>query len=95
MKKLSHSMEDYLEAIYNIISGKGYARTKDIAKELDVTSPSVSAMLKKLQNEEFIFYEKYSGVTLTPKGEKIAKAIKHRHDTLTKLLKWIKRIFYQ
>lgn len=85
----SKSVEDYLEAIYNIILRKGYARTKDIAEELDVTSPSVSAMLKKLQNEELIFYEKYGGVTLTPEGEEHAKLIKHRHDTLTKLLKII------
>ena len=46
----SRSFEDYLEAIYNIILKKGYARTKDIAAELNITPPSVSAMLKKLQN---------------------------------------------
>jgi len=85
----SKSVEDYLEAIYNIISKKGYARTRDIAKEQGVTSPSVSAMLKKLQNDNLIFYEKYGGVTLTPDGEKLAKSVKHRHDTLKKLLKII------
>ena len=85
----SKSVEDYLEAVYNIILRKGYARTKDIAEELNVTSPSVSAMLKKLQKEELIFYEKYGGVTMTLKGEKLAKVIKHRHDTLTKFLKII------
>jgi len=82
----SQSVEDYLEAIYNIIAEKGYVRTKDIAEELNVTSPSVSAMLKKLQDEKLIFYEKYGGVTMTHEGEKIAKTIKHRHDTLKKLL---------
>ncbi|ODS35635.1 MAG: hypothetical protein A7316_00720 [Candidatus Altiarchaeales archaeon WOR_SM1_86-2] len=85
----SKGIEDYLEAIYNIILRKGYARTKDIAEELNVTSPSVSAMLKKLHSEDLIFYERYSGVTLAPEGEELAKSIKHRHDTLTKLLKII------
>lgn len=85
----SKSFEDYLEAIYNIVLRKGYARTKDIAEELNVTSPSVSAMLKKLQDSELVFYEKYGGVTLAPKGKKLAKAVKHRHDTLKKLLKII------
>jgi len=88
----SKSVEDYLEAIYNIISGKGgkgYARTKDIAEKLGVTSPSVSAMLKKLQNDDLVFYERYGSVTLTHKGKKIAKVVKHRHDTLKKLLETI------
>jgi len=85
----SKSVEDYLEAIYNIILKKGYARTKNIAGELNVTSPSVSAMLKKLQDAGLIFYEKYGGVTLTPAGEKLARAIKDRHDTIKKLLKII------
>jgi len=85
----SKSIEDYIEAIYNIISRKGYVRTKDIAAELNVTSPSVSAMLKKLQKEGLVFYEKYGGITLTPEGEKIAKAVNQRHETLKKLLKII------
>ena len=83
------SVEDYLEAIYSLILNKGYARTKDIAAELNVTSPSVSGMLKKLDKEGFVYYEKYGGITLTPDGEEIAKSVKHRHETLTKLLKII------
>ncbi len=55
LKMYSQSVEDYLEAIYNIITNKGYTRTKDIAKELNVTPPSVSAMLKKLQDNGLIF----------------------------------------
>ncbi len=57
------SVEDYLEVIYNLFLNKGYARTKDIATELNVTAPSVSGMLKKLDKEGFVHYEKYSGVT--------------------------------
>jgi len=86
-KNYSKNIEDYLEAIYNIISEKGYVRTKNIAEELNVTPPSVSAMLQKLESEKLIIYEKYSGAVLTDKGKQIAKSIKHRHDTLTKILK--------
>ena len=85
----SKSIEDYLEAIHNIISKKGYVRTKNIAEELNVTPPSVSAMLKKLNAEELILYEKYGGITLTDKGQKIAKAVRHRHTILKKFLKII------
>jgi DtxR family Mn-dependent transcriptional regulator len=76
---LSRKTEDYLEAIYNIIEKKGYARVKDIALELKVSSPSVTEMMRKLNERGFIVYEKYSGITLTDKGRKIAKGVKKRH----------------
>lgn len=85
----SKSIEDYLEAIYNIISEKGYVRAKDIAKHLDVTPPSVSAMLSRLKENDLIFYEKYGGLTLTPEGERTARSVKKKHDTLKKLLEII------
>lgn len=78
-----------MEAIYNIIERKGYARTKDIAGELGISPPSVTEMLQKLHEKKLVFYEKSSGATLTPKGLKLAKAVKNRHDTFTKFLKII------
>lgn len=76
---LSRKTEDYLEAIYNIIEKKGYARVKDIASELKVSSPSVTEMMRKLNERGFIVYEKYSGITLTDNGRKIAEGVKKRH----------------
>jgi DtxR family Mn-dependent transcriptional regulator len=86
---LSRKAEDYLEAIYNIIQRKGYARIKDISSELGVTPPSVTEMMGKLAQKKLVIYEKYSGVNLTKKGEKIAKTIKYRHDTFTTFLEII------
>lgn len=85
----SRAVEDYLEAIYNIIQRKGYARTKDISLELEIRPPSVTEMLKKLSDKNLVKYERYSGVTLTKDGEKIAKSVKTRHDTIRTLLKII------
>jgi len=76
---LSRKTEDYLEAIYNIIEKKGYARVKDIASELRVSSPSVTGMMRKLNERGFIVYEKYSGITLTERGKKIAEGVKRKH----------------
>ena len=87
---LSRKAEDYLEAIYSIIQKKGYARTKDIARTLGVKSPSVTEMLRRLNEKGLVIYEKYGGVTLTPKGEEIAKVVKDRHETFAKLLKIIR-----
>ncbi|HDH41227.1 MAG TPA: metal-dependent transcriptional regulator, partial [Candidatus Altiarchaeales archaeon] len=57
----SKTVEDYLEAIYNVIRRKGYARTKDISMELNIRSPSVTEMLKKLDDMDLVNYERYSG----------------------------------
>ena len=82
-------MEDYLRVIFEVIEDKGYARVKDIAKRLDVSLPTVTEMLKKLSGMGFVSYERYGGVTLTPEGREIAKAIKVRHDTFVKFLEII------
>jgi len=86
MHTLSRKAEDYLEAILNASSEKGYARTRDIARELCIQPPTVVEMVQKLDKTGMITYRKYDGVTLTPEGRKIAEVIKDRHETLRSFL---------
>ena len=86
---LSRKAEDYLEAILNVSLEKGYAKTRDIAKELGVSPPSVVEMFIKLDKLQMIEYRKYEGVVLKPKGREIASVIKYRHETLMSFLKLI------
>lgn len=86
MPALSRKAEDYLEAILNASLGKGYARTKDIARELCIQPPSVVEMIQKLDRMGLITYRKYEGVTLTPEGRRIAEIIRDRHETLQSFL---------
>ncbi len=83
---LSRKKEDYIKAIKKIIEKENFARTKDIANELNITPPSVSEMLKKLRNEGVINYEKNKPITFTEKGEKIAKEITEEYQVLSQLL---------
>lgn len=46
--ELSHSAAHYLLAIDEIIADNGYARSVDIARELDITPGSCSTGLKSL-----------------------------------------------
>ena len=39
-------MEDYLEVVYELVLQKGYATTVDISEYLNVSSPSVTSMMK-------------------------------------------------
>lgn len=83
---LSESLEDYLETILELQMTNTVARSKDIAERLDIKRGSVTGMLKKLAAQELINYEPYGYVTLTTKGEKIAKEIEKRHLMLKDFL---------
>jgi Mn-dependent DtxR family transcriptional regulator len=82
-------MEDYIEQIYNLIEEKGYARVSDIAEALSVHPSSVTKMVQKLDKDEYLVYEKYRGLVLTPKGKKIGKLLVYRHELLEQLLRTI------
>ncbi|MDD4568283.1 MAG: iron dependent repressor, metal binding and dimerization domain protein [Methanoculleus chikugoensis] len=88
-KNLSRRVEDYLEAILNVTLEKGYARTKDVACELDLSPSSVVEMFRKLDEMSLVEYRRYEGVVLNPGGREIAEVIKARHDTLKEFLRII------
>ena len=82
-------MEDYLEVVYELIQYKGYATTIDISEYLNVSSPSVTYMMQRLNDSEHLNYEKYRGIRLTDKGIRVAKNIRERHGLLAEFLKII------
>lgn len=86
---LTPSMEDYLEKIYELMNEKGYARVSDIASSLAVQPSSVTKMLQKLDENEYVSYEKYRGIVLTPRGEKMGKLMKERHAMLAEFLRML------
>lgn len=75
-------MEDYLEAIYHIVSEKKAARAKDIAVRMAVNSASVTGALRLLAEKGHINYAPYDVITLTPTGETLARDIVRRHEIL-------------
>jgi Mn-dependent DtxR family transcriptional regulator len=83
------SMEDYIEQIYILIGNKGYARVSDIAEALAVHPSSVTKMVQKLDKNQYLIYEKYRGLILTAKGEKIGKRLVFRHDLLEQFMRII------
>jgi len=79
---LSASLEDYLEVIYHLIAEKQAARVKDISKRLKVNYSSVTGALKSLSSRELVNYAPYELVTLTPRGETLARDVIRRHEVL-------------
>jgi DtxR family Mn-dependent transcriptional regulator len=82
--QLSASLEDYIEAIYHIISQKKVARGKDISQRLKVSAASVTEALRALAKKELINYAPYEVITMTDKGRLIAEDVIRRHNALKK-----------
>ena len=78
----SSRMEDYLEIIGELVELKGYATTLDISRYMNVSAPSVTKMLQRLDENGFLEYEKYHGINLTSKGIEIAEGIRQKHGIL-------------
>lgn len=83
------SMEDHIEIIYSLIEQKGYARVSDIAEALSVLPSSVTKMVQKLDKDGYLIYERYRGLMLTPRGQKLGKRLVKRHDLLEQFLRLI------
>jgi DtxR family Mn-dependent transcriptional regulator len=81
-KRLSESLEDYLEAILHVQDEKGAARPKDLARRLAVGPSAVTAALRNLADRELVNYAPYELVTLTDSGRALAEDVAGRHKAL-------------
>ncbi len=86
MHDLRDSSENYLEAIVVLKREKGHVRSIDIANHLDLSRPSVSKAMKKLEELGHIVMESDGEIVLTESGEHIGKEIDDRHQTLYRML---------
>jgi len=82
--QLSASLEDYIEAIYHIITEKEVARGKDISKRLKVSGASVTEALRALSKKGLINYAPYEVITMTDEGRIVAEDVIRRHNALKK-----------
>ena len=85
-ENLSSSMEDYLETILELSVKNGRARVRDIALELGVGKPAVTAALKTLCSKGLLEYAPYKPIILTNEGEKIAAKVTKTHGILQSFL---------
>jgi DtxR family Mn-dependent transcriptional regulator len=83
---ITHAVEDYLKAIYELEEDFERAGTTALASLLNVAPASVTGMLQKLAESKpaLVNYERSHGVTLTKAGRKIALEV-IRHHRLVEL----------
>jgi len=94
-KPLTSSIEDYLEAIFDLGKQKKVVRVKDIAGRMNVKMPTVTSMLKTLSGKGLVHYEKYEYVELTNEGADVGREMRRRHDALRTFLTDILKIDFE
>ena len=84
--RISETREDYLEKILMIHQEKGIVRSIDIANMLDISKPTVSIAMRKLEDEGFITMNDHKDISLTESGKAIAEKTYEKHELVAKIL---------
>ena len=75
----SEVAEDYVEMIAELIEETGEARSVDLAARFGVTSPTVNAIIQRLQREDLVESRPYRSIFLTNAGRDLADSSRKRH----------------
>lgn len=76
---ISQTEENYLKALFNLITAKGEATVNELGKQLNIKMPTVNSMMKRLAEKGLVVYESYKPLHLTSKGKKEAAMIIRKH----------------
>ena len=82
----SEVAEDYVEMISDLIEETGEARTVDLAARFGVTSPTVNAIVRRLQRENLVETRPYRSIFLTAAGKALAESSRARHQIVRDFL---------
>jgi DtxR family Mn-dependent transcriptional regulator len=82
--ELTHAVEDYLKAIYELAAIHERVSTTQLAERLNITPASVTGMIQRMAAADppLIEYQKHRGVLLTQPGQAVALEIIRHHRLL-------------
>lgn len=75
----SQTVENYLKALYSLANAAGEIGISDLSQRLGVSKPTANSMVKTLQQQGWVIYEKYKPLKLTEEGRKAAALIIRKH----------------
>lgn len=64
------SEENYLKAIFHLVNEQNQVSVNEISKFLNIKMPSVNSMMKKFAEKNWVIYESYKPLQITPQGKK-------------------------
>lgn len=82
----SETAEDYVEAIAEIVERLGQCRVKDLADRFGVSHVTVVRTVSRLAEGGLVTTEPYKPIELTPKGTRLARACRERHEVVYRFL---------
>ena len=85
-RDVSPSLEQYIEAIADLLTRDKVCSVSDIAEQVQVSRPAASRAVRELSDQELVEHRSYGYVDLTPKGRSIADKLSARHEVLYKFL---------
>lgn len=75
----SQTEENYLKTLFNLALESGQVNISELANKLAVSKPTVNSMVKTMQKNGWVDYERYKPVTLTEQGKKAAALVIRKH----------------
>ena len=69
---MSPSLEQYIEAIADLLTRDKVCSVSDIAAQVQVSRPAVSRAVRELSEQKLVTHKAYGYVDLTEKGQQIA-----------------------
>ena len=83
---MTQSLEDYLEAIYNLTPNEKGASVRAVASRIGVKMPSVVKAVHDLKRMGLVVQQPYGPIELTQEGLKLAYDVQRRHVLLRSFL---------
>jgi DtxR family manganese transport transcriptional regulator len=78
--------QDYVEAVSDIVHRQGECRVKDLAEHMGVSHVTVSRIISRLLDEQYVETEPYRPIRLTARGERLAAESRRRHEIVFRFL---------
>ena len=79
---MSPSLEQYVEAIADLLTRDKVCSISDIAAQVQVSRPAASRAVRELSEQNLVQHKSYGYVDLTESGQKIADTLTERHEAL-------------
>ncbi len=87
--RADHAIEtaqDYVEAVSDIVHRRGLCRVKHLVEHMGVSHVTVSRIISRLRDEQYVETEHHRPIRLTAKGERLAAESRRRHEIVLQFL---------
>lgn len=75
----TQTKENYLKAIFFLSQKKVEVSITELANQMNVSKPTANNMVKKMEENGWLLYQKYQPLKLTAKGEKMGALVVRKH----------------